>query len=279
MNTANQNSYGSAYDYEDWEGQHPVENKSVAVIPEQQKNGIFSKRVVMGVTVVMSVVAAGFVVSFNRDQILSSVAPYLSFDTTTTDIDSTAISTIATSKAHPRDMFILPSLTDSEEIHDFIEQNYLLFESWMGDATSHLAPIPFDMPDKEPASLKGAREEPYVPFTGDGYSMIEAYGDPLCANRYGFMAFQLNTCFDAWMFGYQETKTYVKTTGAISESMVTVTTDLYYDADCSKPMTRTANVTVNQGCTAWNSMGNVFTKHSYQTSIPTTDLGVGIVTA
>jgi hypothetical protein len=164
-------------------------------------------------------------------------------------------------------------------MHAWIKENYLLYSSWIVQAGTMEAPIPTDMPDREPESVIGTRERDYAPIKETGYVIFASFADPDCKDYMGYLAVQLNKCVASWMGSDAVTgpQTYYTVRTTVSESMLTTTTQMFTDAQCTQAATPTVNMTNNMACNAWGSHDKVFSKFSFAKEVP--EVGAGAMFA
>ena len=171
------------------------------------------------------------------------------------------------------------TLGDADSMHTWIKENYLLYSSWIIQAGNMEAPIPTDMPEREPEGNLGTRERDYAPIKEGGYVIFASFTDPDCKDYLGYMAIQLNKCVASWLGSDAVTgvQTYYRVRTTVSESMITTTTQMFSDAQCTHPATPTVNMTNNMACNAWGSHDKVFSKFSFAKAVP--EVGAGAMFA
>jgi len=164
----------------------------------------------------------------------------------------------------------MPSAEDPEALHMWVKTNYLMYGSWILGAGVQTAPVPSDMPDREPESELGSRERNYAPIKETGYIIFASFQDPDCKDYFGFMTVQLDKCVASWLGSdaIDGPKTYYTVRSSISETMVTVTTYMYSDPQCLTPAAPSVNMTTNMACNAWGAHDQVFSKFSFAKEVP-----------
>ena len=245
---------------------------------EVSKSSKRSSTWLAGVAVLATTVAVGVMVSFDRGS-MASLQTYMA--ETSAVISDTLTGTraakvVGTSRQAHSLFPELPTAGDAESIHAFIKGNYLLYSSWIVAAGTMTAPIPLDMPDREPETTGGSRERDYGPIKELGYVIFASFSDPDCRTYYGFMAVQLNKCVPSWIGSnaVDGPNTFYSVRSSVSESMITVTTQAFSDNLCTVAASKTVNMTHNMACNAWASHDQVFSKFSFAKTVP--DLGAGV---
>jgi len=182
---------------------------------------------------------------------------------------------VGTSRAAHGAFTDMPSATDPTALHDWVKANYLLYGSWIISAGAQTAPVPSDMPDRQPESNEGTRERDYAPIKETGYVIFASFQDPDCKDYFGFMSVQLDKCVASWLGSDAITgpQTYYTVRASVSESMITVTTHMYSDAQCLSPAAPSVNMSTNMACNAWGAHDQVFSKFSFAKTVP--QIGAG----
>ena len=230
-----------------------------------------------GVAMLAMTVAVGLMVSFDRGS-MASLQTYMaetSAIVSNTLAGTRAAKVVGTSRPAHSLFTELPDVEDADAIHSWIKANYLVYSSWIIAAGAKTAPVPMDLPEREPESNLGNRERNYAPIKESGFIIFASFMDPDCKSYYGFMSMQLNKCVPSWLGSTAEEgpKLYYTIQATVSESMVTTTTHTYTDSLCTVELTNTVNMTNNMACNAWGSHDNVFTKFAFAKVLP--DLGSG----
>lgn len=230
---------------------------------------------VAGMALVATTIAIGVMVTFNQGS-LASLQTYME-ETISGEAHSAKVT--GTSRAAHSAFPSLPTLGDSDSMHTWIKENYLLYSSWIIQAGNMEAPIPTDMPDREPEGNMGTRERDYAPIKQGGYVIFASFSDPDCKEYLGYMAVQLNKCVASWLGSDAVTgvQTYYSVRTTVSESMITTTTQMFSDAQCTHAATPTVNMTNNMACNAWGSHDKVFSKFSFAKAVP--EMGAGAMFA
>jgi len=235
-------------------GGAPVTSAAAASASSSSKATSRRNVFVAGIAMVASALALGAVVTMAPT---SSLTTYMAEVAKAISVNPAKV--VGTSRAAHGAFTDMPSATDPTALHDWVKTNYLLYGSWILSAGAQTAPVPSDMPDREPESTEGTRERDYAPIKETGYVIFASFQDPDCKDYFGFMSVQLDKCVASWLGSDAITgpQTYYTVRASVSESMITVTTHMYSDAQCLTPAAPSVNMTTNMACNAWGAHDQV----------------------
>ena len=272
-------NYG-ATSFDSHEEAHGFHNEVVITSQPTQQKVVSHRRNywVAGIAMVATTIAVGVLLTTSHGS-MKSLQTYMT--ETTAALSDTLTGTtnkakvVGTSRTAHGAFPELPVATDSESLHAWIKGNYLLYSSWIIAAGAMTAPIPTDLPFRDPESGMGSRERDYAPIKESGYVIFGSFSDPDCKTYYGYIAIQLNKCVASWMGSDAVTgpQTWYTVHTTVSESMITTTTQVFSDAQCLVAATPSVNMTNNMACNAWGSHDKVFSKFSFAKQVP--EVGAG----